>query len=183
VRGDVVGISKRLDLSRYWWAGRVAWWIGYSVSTLLLGLVLLRVAWGLDDASARAIDRRLGGVFGFGALTFFLSPVVAVLLFVTVVAIPLGVFLLLALGLVYTIGYAVAAIALGRIVVKAPTSRYLAFLAGWGALRVVALVPFLGGLTWAWATVVGFGVLWVAARPTPHDAVPVTPPPPAPATA
>jgi hypothetical protein len=51
-----------------------------------------------------------------------------------------------------------------RLVVKEPTSRYLAFLAGWGALRVIALVPFLGGIAWLVGTVLGLGTLWVAAR-------------------
>jgi hypothetical protein len=58
----------------------------------------------------------------------------------------------------------VGGLALGRLVVKEPTSRYLAFLAGWGALRVIALVPFLGGIAWLVGTVLGLGTLWVAAR-------------------
>ena len=183
VGGDVQGIAGRFDFGDLFLAGRIAWWIGYSVSTLLLGLVLLRLARGLDGAASRALERHLGAVFGFGALTFFVLPVVAALLLVTVVAIPLGLFLLFALAFLYTIGYTVTGVALGRLVVKAPTSRYLAFLAGWGALRVVELVPFLGGLMWVVATVIGFGVLWVAARSTPSDAAPVTSLPPAPAAA
>ena len=95
---------------------------------------------------------------------FLLLPVVAVLLLVTVVGIPLGLFLLLALAFIYSVGYVIGALALGRLVVKAPTSRYVAFLAGWGALRVLALIPFLGGVAWLVATVVGLGTLWVGAR-------------------
>ena len=183
VRGDIQGLTRRFDLTELWFTGRFAWWIGYSVSTLLLGVVMLRLAWGLDVASARALEVRRGGVFGFGALTFFLLPLVAVLLFVTVVAIPLGFFLLLALGLLYTVGYVVGAIAVGRLMVKAPTSRYLAFLAGWGALRLLALVPLVGGLSWVVSTVIGLGALWVAARSTPGDAASVSSPPPEPVTA
>jgi hypothetical protein len=97
-------------------------------------------------------------------LWFVLLPILAVLLFVTIVGIPLGLFLLFALALVYSIGYVVGGLALGRLVVKEPTSRYLAFLAGWGALRVIALVPFLGGIAWLVGTVLGLGTLWVAAR-------------------
>ncbi len=183
VRGDVQGVARRFDWPEWGFAGKIAWWIGYSVSTLVLGLVLLKMARGIDVATAAALDRRLGGVFGFGALTFFLLPVVCVLLFVAVVTIPLALFLLFALGLVYTTGYVVGAIALGRMVVKEPRSRYVAFLAGWGALRLVALVPFLGGVAWFVTTIVGLGALWVAARSTPRAAVPVSSPPPAPATA
>jgi hypothetical protein len=183
VGGEIQGVEKGLDLGDWELAGRIFWWVGYSVSTLLLGLVLLRLARGLDVASTRALERRTLGVFGFGALAFFLLPVGAALLFVTVVALPLGLFLLLALGFLYTTGYVVGAIALGRQVVKAPTSRYLAFLAGWGALRVAELVPYLGGLAWIASTIIGLGVVWVAARSTPPDAVPSSSIPPAPATA
>lgn len=184
IGGDVKGIAGGFDFGDLFLAGRIAWWIGYSVSTLVLGLVLLRVAWGLDAAATHALERRLGAVFGFGVLWFILLPVIAALLFVTVVAIPLGLFLMLALGLIYTIAYVVAAHGLGRLVVKPPTSKYLAFLAGWGALRLIELIPFVGGLMWLVATVIGLGILWVAARSTPREVVPVaTPLPPAPTVA
>jgi hypothetical protein len=38
----------------------------------------------------------------------------------------------------------------------------VAFLVGWGILRVVALVPILGGLVWFAAVVFGLGALTVA---------------------
>ena len=164
VGGSVDNLPTRWDYWDITFVGRLGWWLAYTVSTLVLGLVLLMLARGLDPASVRALRDRLGATIGFGLLWFVLLPIVAVLLFVTIVGIPLGLFLLFGLGLVYSIGYVVGALALGRLVVKEPTSRYLAFLAGWGALRVLALVPFLGGLAWLVGTVLGLGTLWVAAR-------------------
>jgi hypothetical protein len=137
---------------------------------------------GRDPAAIRALRNRLGATIGFGLLWFVLLPIVAVALFVTIVGIPLGLFLLLALALVYTIGYVVGALALGRLVVKEPTSRYVAFLAGWVILRILALVPFLGGFAWLVATVLGLGTLWVTARAAPREvgavAPALSPPPP-----
>ena len=164
VEGSIDDLQKRWDYWDITFVGRLGWWLAYTVSTLVLGLVLLMLARGLDPASIRALRDRLGATIGFGLLWFVLLPIVAVLLFVTIVGIPLGLFLLFALGLVYSIGYVVGGLALGRLVVKEPTSRYLAFLAGWGALRVIALVPFLGGIAWLVGTVLGLGTLWVAAR-------------------
>ena len=164
VGGSVDNLPTRWDYWDVTFVGRLAWWLAYTVSTLVLGLVLLMLARGLDPASIRALRDRLGATIGFGLLWFVLLPIVAVLLFVTIVGIPLGLFLLFALGLVYSIGYVVGGLALGRLVVKEPTSRYLAFIAGWGALRVIALVPFLGGIAWLVGTVLGLGTLWVAAR-------------------
>jgi hypothetical protein len=164
VEGSVDDLQKRWDYWDVTFVGRLGWWLAYTVSTLVLGLVLLMLARGLDPASIRALRDRLGATIGFGLLWFVLLPIVAIVLLVTIVGIPLGLFLLFALGLVYSIGYVVGGLALGRLVVKEPTSRYLAFLAGWGALRVIALVPFLGGIAWLVGTVLGLGTLWVGAR-------------------
>jgi hypothetical protein len=82
---------------------------------------------------------------------------------------------LLGLALLYSIGYVVGTLALARLVIKKPTGRYVAFLAGWAALRVVALVPFLGGLAWTVATVLGLGTLWVAGRSRPRVDEPIEP--------
>jgi hypothetical protein len=184
VEGDIEDLPTRWDYWDITFVGRLIWWLGYTVSTLVLGLVLLVLARGLDPAAIRALRERMGGTFGFGILWFVLLPILAVLLFVTFVGIPLGLFLLLALGLIYTSGYAIGALALGRLAVKEPSSRWVAFLVGWGALRVLALIPFLGGLVWTVATIVGLGTLWVTARAkpvamAPTAVAPVAPPPPA----
>ena len=146
--GQQERVSTQFDAGAVGVASRFAWWLGYTVSTLVLGLLLLLVAPGLDAAIVRSVRERMGGSIGFGALVFFLLPVLAVALLVIVVAIPLGLFTLLALGLLYTVGYVAGAHAIGRLLVKPPTSRFLAFLAGWGIVRVLGLIPALGGLVW-----------------------------------
>jgi hypothetical protein len=176
VGGSVDDLATRWNFYDITFAGRLAWWLAYTVSTFLLGLVLLLLAPRLDHASVLALRDRLGPTIGFGLLVFFLLPIIAGLLIATIVGVPLGLFLLFALALVYSIGYVVGALSLGRLVIKDPTSRYVAFLAGWGALRVIALVPFLDGLAWLVATVLGLGALWVAARRGPSEVRPAAPP-------
>jgi hypothetical protein len=182
-------VATRLDLQGIGFASRFAWWVGYSASTLFLGLLLLLLFPALDAAVVRVWRNRVGEAVGFGAAAFFLLPIVAVLFLVTIVGIPLGLFLLLGLALLYTVGYVAGSLALGRLLVKPPSSRFLAFLLGWAILRAIGLVPFLGGFVWLIASVVGLGVLAVAARRTtpaaapPMAAPPPPPPPPAPATA
>jgi hypothetical protein len=184
IEGQQRGFSGGFDTHNLGLASRFAWWVGYTISTLILGMVLLLFGPALDAAITRALRRRTGGAIGFGALAFFLLPVAAVLLMVIIVAIPLGLFLLLGLALLYTVGYVAAGIGVGRLVVKPPASRYLSFLAGWGILRVIALVPVLGGTVWALAALFGLGLLWVAARSSeaasamPDGSMP--PPPPVP---
>ncbi len=182
IQGQQTGVDARFDAADFGFAGRLAWWIGYTASTLVLGLLLLLLAPGLDAAIARAAREATGAAIGFGAAAFFLLPVVAVLFIVIVVAIPLGLFLLLALALLYTIGYVAGAHALGRRLVAMPKSRFVAFLAGWAILRGLALIPFVGGLAWMLAALFGLGVLWVAARRSVAQppATPAMPPMPAP---
>jgi hypothetical protein len=185
VRGEIEGISGRFDLEGLGWVARYVWWFGYTISTLILGLVLLMFLPGVDASLADAFRRRMGASFGFGAAIFFLLPIAAVLLLVVVVAIPLGVFLLLALALLYTLGYVAGAHVLGRRLVNPPGSRFVAFLVGWLILRGIGLIPFLGGLVWVLASIAGLGALVIAARgskpaavqPVPAGPIPAPPPP------
>jgi len=185
VGGEIEGISGRFDLEGLGWVARYVWWFGYTISTLILGLVLLMFLPGVDAPLADAFRRRMGASFGFGAAIFFLLPIAAVLLLLVVVAIPLGVFLLLALALLYTLGYVAGAHVLGRRLVNPPSSRFVAFLVGWLILRGIGLIPFLGGLVWVLASIAGLGALVIAARrsrpaavqPVPAGPIPAPPPP------
>lgn len=169
-------VATGAEVADIGFASRLAWWIGYSVSTLILGLVLLAVVPGLDPALASTIRERLGGSIGIGVAVFVLLPVAAVLLLVTLVGLPLGLFLLLAFAFLSTVGYVAGAHAVGRRVLRPTTSRYVSFLAGWGILRLLALIPVVGGILWFAATALGIGALILAARP-PVAARPVAPRP------
>lgn len=180
VDGSEQRVATKFDFGDLGLASRYAWWLAYSVSTLILGLLLLVFAPGLDLALARAARERMGASVGFGALCFFLLPVVAVLLLVTLVGLPLGLFLLLGLGLVYTVGYVVAAHAIGRLVLRRSPSRYVVFLAGWGIVRAIGLIPFLGGTVWVIAAALGLGISLMASRGIRGEEAPVGSPPPMP---
>ncbi len=187
VDGRLRSVATRFDVEGFGFASRFVWWLGYSISVAVLGLLLLLLFPTLDAAVLRAWRDRAGESIGFGALAFFVLPIAAVLFLITIVGIPLGVFILLALALLYTVGYVAGAHVLGRLLVRPPTSRFLAFLAGWAILRAIGLIPVLGGFVWLIASIVGLGVLTVAARraqaPMPVAAPAPPPPPPASATA
>jgi len=181
IRGSQTNIATKFDYDMGAFAGRFVWWLGYTVSVLILGLLLLAFAPSLDEAVVEAIRTRLGSSIGWGVALFLLLPLAAVFLLVTVVGIPLGLFVLFALGLIYTLGYTVTTHAVGRLVMRS-SSRYVAFLIGLVILRALALIPIVGGLLWLLASVWGLGLLAVAIRAgrTPRTVAAAGAPPPMP---
>jgi cytoskeletal protein CcmA (bactofilin family) len=176
VEGDVSRVSVGEITDPVGFIGAAAVWIAVSVSTLVFGLILLWLAPRALAAAFAAARTSLGATIGWGLLLFFGLPILAVIALVTLVGIPLGVALLLALVPLYAIGYTTSAWLLGRRLVGPPRGRVLAFLAGLAILRVLAIVPILGGIVWFAATVLGLGALlvatWRARREYPQRAGP-----------
>jgi hypothetical protein len=171
--------------------GWLAMWLAVSISTLLLGLLLGLLA-PRAAAAVHAAVGETGQVILWGLVLLIGLPIIAVILMVTLLGLPLGLGLLLALGLIYSVGYVAGAWVLGRRIMR-ESSSIVAFVIGWLILRVIALIPFLGGLAWLAATVVGLGALVVAGRrarrvavddhrPRPAEAPPAAPPPAPPPT-
>jgi hypothetical protein len=142
--------------------GRLAWWIPVSFSTLLFGLILILVLPRAATAIAGAATRSPWASIGWGAAAFVGLPLLSVVSAVTLVGIPFGVGLMLALAMLYAAGYVWSAWILGRLILKPPTGRVFAFLLGWVILRGVALIPWVGGWIWLIATVFGLGATTVA---------------------
>jgi hypothetical protein len=170
VGGETKRIQTNVDWEGFGWVGRLAWWLAVSVSTLVVGVVLL---WLVGRGAPRIVEAGRTGIgpsIGWGVLAFFGLPILAIIALVTIVGIPLGLGLLAALGLIYAIGYSAAAWIVGRRILREPTAWILAFLVGWGILRVLALVPILGGLVGFAAVVFGLGalavVIWRARTPS-----------------
>ena len=68
---------------------------------------------------------------------------------------------LAALGLIYAFGYSATAWILGRRILRRGTPWVVAFLLGWGILRVLAVIPIVSGAIWFAAVVFGLGALTV----------------------
>ena len=177
VAGDVDRVSVGEITDPVGFIGAAAVWIAVSLSALVLGLALLWLAPRALEAAFAAASTSLGPTIGWGLLLFFGLPILGVIALVTLVGIPLGVALLLALLPLYAIGYTTSAWLLGRRLVGPPRGRVLAFLAGLVILRVLAIIPIVGGIVWFAATVVGLGSLlvatWRARRGYPERATPV----------
>ena len=176
-------ISKEdwADATNGWgWVGVFGWWLAVSVSTLIVGALLVWLAPGALFGAERAVREHLGASIGWGVALAIGVPLLAVLALVTLVGIPFGVAVLLAAIPVLLVAYVTTAWIVGHKVLRnRSTSRWVALLAGWGILRVLALIPVAGALVGLAATVVGLGALavalWQARRPGAPAARPDTP--------
>src|SRR4051794_37682899 len=167
-RGARVGgkISKEDwgDAANGWgWVSLLGWWLAVSVSTLVVGALLVWLAPGALSAAGRAVHDRLGATVAWGVAIVIGLPLLAVLALATVVGIPFGIALLLALVPVLAVAYATTAWIVGRRVLRnRSSSPWVMLLVGWGILRILALIPVAGALVGLAATVVGLGALTVA---------------------
>lgn len=142
--------------------GAFALWMTVSISTAVLGILLLLIAPRAADAVFERARERLGPVIAIGITILIVLPLTAVLAAITLVGLPLAIALGLALLPLAAIAYVTAAWALGRAIVKPPHERLLAFLAGLAILRAAALLPILGFLAGLGAVIVGFGLIGAA---------------------
>ena len=139
--------------------GAIGAWLAFTISLLLLGIVLLLLAPRAGAALART-GRTKGLVAALvGLLAFFLLPIIAVALIVTVIGLPLGIVLLLLILPLYAIGYLTTALVIGGRIRKA--GGILAFVIGLVILQLLGLIPIAGGLIGFLATIFGLGVLLV----------------------
>jgi hypothetical protein len=169
------------DAANGWgWVSVLGWWLAVSVSTLIVGVLLVWLAPGALLAAERAVRERLGASIGWGIVIAIGVPLLAILALVTLVGIPFGLALLLAAIPVLLVAYATGAWVAGRRVLRdRSASPWVALLAGWGILRVLALIPVVGALVGLAATIVGLGALavalWHARRPAAPAARPEAP--------
>ncbi len=142
--------------------GRFAGWLAVSVSTLLLGLVLILFVPRGADAVFVAVRTAPWSSTGWGLAAFVGLPLLAILAIASLIGLPLGLILLLALALLYFVGYTWSAWVVGRALLRPPRNMALAFLTGWTILRALALIPFAGIVTWVAGAVLGLGLMTVA---------------------
>ncbi|MBM3660945.1 MAG: polymer-forming cytoskeletal protein, partial [Actinobacteria bacterium] len=140
------------------------WWIAVTVSTAILGaLVLWIFPRGMETGAAAGRSRSHWWVSLLVGLGIVIGlPIIGVVAVSSLVGLPFGFGVLGALGIVHAIGYVAGAFFLGRCILKTPKNRFGAFFVGWIILRVLALLPVLGMLVWVAAAVYGIGTLAVA---------------------
>jgi cytoskeletal protein CcmA (bactofilin family) len=130
------------------------------------GAVMILLFPRFTPAAARTIETDPWRSLGVGVVTLLVAPAVVLALLVTAIGIPLGLVLLAGYLVALLAGYLVAALFLGILGLRrfgrpAPSrgAVVLGLLGGLVLLRLLALVPFLGGFVSLAALVFGMGAL------------------------
>src|SRR4051794_36205423 len=117
--GGKVSNEDWADAANGWgWVSLVGWWLAVSVSTLIVGALLVLLAPAALYATERAVRERLGATIGWGVAIAIGVPVLAGIALVTLVGIPFGVALLLAALPVLLVAYSTCAWIVGRRVLR-----------------------------------------------------------------
>jgi hypothetical protein len=163
VDGDV----RRVNFSNWFrslgWVLWLGWWLAVTVSLFVLGVLLLAFVPRIFPPILEVARTLVGPVILWGLIATIGLPIACAIVMVTLVGIPLGLIGLLSLALVYSLGFVIASLTLGRRLLAEPRSLYLAFFVGFIILRVVGLIPVLGALVTMAAIVYGVGALTIAA--------------------
>lgn len=162
VRGDVSKEDGLDSLDLLPFISVFLLWLAVGISMAILGALLLLVAPRAADAIEARSRERIGPLIAIGIAAVIALPVAAAIAAVTVVGLPLAFVIALALLPLWAVSYCASAWVLGRRIVKAPRNRILAFLAGLGILRALALVPILGFLVGIAAAIFGLGLIAAA---------------------
>jgi cytoskeletal protein CcmA (bactofilin family) len=173
--------------------------LGTVFSLVLLGgtiLIGLLIAWrfpGLYRSAQTLLEQRALLVFGAGLVALIVTPVLAIILMITVLGLPLGVLSLGAYAAGWYIGWVLAATALAGVLVGLirrtgrPIAAAWLVLLGLIGLHVLTRLPFVGALLTFVVVCLGLGILVVLmgerlrrpAPPAPSLAAPALPTAPA----
>lgn len=144
------------------------WGVVYGLlSMLVLGLAFIFAAPRAMDATATAVRTRPVVAFAAGCAVLIVTPLVALVLMVSLVGIPLAIVLMLSWIVALVASLTIAAYGVGWMAVvrmnwPPRARRATSLLVGLLILTVVGLIPFLGGLVVFVAMLVGLGALTVS---------------------
>lgn len=137
------------------------------LSTLILGLILLRVYPVFSHRVTTTIRDRPGASLGVGTAVLLVTPIAAASLVVTLLALPVGVVLLAMYGVTVYLARIYTMMYIGqRLLRHRDESSSLAkpFMVGLVVYSLLSLVPVVGGLVTLGAVLFGLGALLITKK-------------------
>ncbi len=158
--GPAKGIGVGL-LAGLWSIAHITKFLSLLVLALLFIVVYGRIAETIVTKGVRSFWKNLG----LGFLALIMTPITAIILFVTIVGMPLGFVLLLGYIVWLILAWVISPVIFGSIVYRAVTKRatpevhWKSVLVGCVSLFVIGLIPVVGWLIQFGVMLVAMGVL------------------------
>ena len=166
IAGDIKGIDAELiALGAFLGPAALLFALGMFLASLVAGLLLAAIGSRQVRAAEKVIAAEPLKTFGTGLLGAIAIPVLAIVAMVTIVGAPLGIGILLGfLPLLAFVGFLVAGTFVGEELLgtrKEPAAArpYKGAVLGIVILQVIGLVPVIGGLATAVASLLGLGAI------------------------
>lgn len=149
----------------------IAAWLLSTVYGLFAFLVVALMVVILFPNKTRALSESIAQKFGMNLLTglivLIVVPVIALILFFTLIGIPVALILLMAYGVILYMGKLFVGVIAGRYIIdkfrpkwSENTRLILGTLKGAGIIYILTLIPVLGGIIGFLATLLAFGAIW-----------------------
>ncbi len=140
------------------WMGTLVWSLMLLFSAVVFALIFPRELQRTTDASVAAVPNALLAVL-VGLIAGIVMPFIAILLFVTVLGVPLGLLLLAAWALIIMLSGAFAAYYLGRVVWRSQTNVILTMSVGALIVVILLLIPIINVIVWLLSVWYGSGAI------------------------
>lgn len=135
--------------------------IGFII-LFITGLLIMWLLPSFTDKTVSYMHKNPWGAFGMGIVAAIFLPILSVTAMVTVVGIPLGIFLGALFALLCLVGHIYAAIFIGKGIfggMKTDVHRAWKLLVGLSILGILSLIPVLGWLTRMVFVLIGTGAI------------------------
>lgn len=128
------------------------------LASLIFGIVLYSIFKKFFMNSDELLVREPLPIVIGGMASFILVPIISLLLFFTVIALPLGIVSLIMYFILVYLSPVIMGIILGRIILK-DKNPYLQLAAGILIIRVLTLLPMIGGFIWVVSGMITQGLI------------------------
>lgn len=139
----------------------------YLISLFIMGLLFLRFLPIFTQDTTNLVGREPWKSLGVGLLILILTPIVVVLLMVTVIGIPIGLVLFAAYLIYFYLSVMFVAIFIGKKILRQngkTRAGVLALSIGLIIYGIISLIPIIGGLFTFLVMLIGMGALFIQKR-------------------
>lgn len=128
------------------------------LASLIFGIVLYSIFKKFFIKSSDLLVKEPLPVVLGGMASFILVPIISLLLLITIIALPLGIVSLIMYFIIVYLSPVIVGIIVGRIILK-KKNPYLQLLVGILIIRVLSLLPMIGGFVWVVSGMIAQGLI------------------------